>query len=68
MCRLAEAVVKLMATVNLPLGLEPVGYTAGDVPALVEGTLPQQRLTKMAPCAAGRDALTMIFEDAMSYR
>lgn len=65
---LADALVKLMDEVGLPLGLAPVGFASSDVGALVDGTLPQQRLTKMAPCAASRDALGHIFEDAMSYR
>lgn len=57
-----------METVGVPLGLKPTGFMPSDVGALVDGTLPQQRLTKMAPCGASRDALELIFEDAMSYR
>ena len=64
---LAEQLIKLMETIGLPLGLSPVGFQRADVDALVDGTLPQQRLTKMAPLAASRDALGLIFEDALAY-
>ena len=49
------------------MGLSAVGFKKDDVSSLVDGTLPQQRLTKMAPCAASADALNLMFEDAMSY-
>ena len=65
---LAEGLIGIMDRVGLPLGLSQVGFQAGDVSALVDGTLPQQRLTKMAPCGASREALALIFEDALSYR
>ena len=64
---LADGLVRLMDTVQLPLGLSHVGFKASDVDALVDGTLPQQRLTKMAPCSASREALALIFEDALTY-
>jgi hydroxyacid-oxoacid transhydrogenase len=31
----------------------------------VEGTLPQHRVTKLSPRAAGPDELAMLFEDAL---
>jgi hypothetical protein len=34
-------------------------------PALVEGTLPQHRVTKLSPRPAGPDELAALFEDAM---
>ena len=37
-----------------------------DIPALVEGTLPQHRVTKLSPRPAGPDELARLFEDAMS--
>ena len=51
----------------MPNGLSAVGYTQGDIPALVEGTLPQHRVTKLSPRPAGREELQKIFEDAMTY-
>ena len=51
----------------MPNGLSAVGYTTDDIPALVEGTLPQHRVTKLSPRPAGQEELTRLFEDAMSY-
>ena len=36
-----------------------------DIPALVEGTLPQHRVTKLSPRPAGPEELAALFEDAM---
>ena len=43
-----------------------VGFTNDDVPALVEGTLPQHRVTKLSPRPAGEEELTALFLDAMT--
>jgi hydroxyacid-oxoacid transhydrogenase len=51
----------------VPNGLQALGYTADDIPALVEGTLPQHRVTKLSPRAAEAQELTALFEDAMHY-
>ena len=51
----------------MPNGLSAVGFTNDDVPALVEGTLPQHRVTKLSPRPAEEAELTRLFEDAMSY-
>ena len=50
----------------MPNGLRALGYTSADIPALVEGTLPQHRVTKLSPRPAGAEELAGIFEDAMS--
>jgi hydroxyacid-oxoacid transhydrogenase len=42
-----------------------VGYTSADIPGLVEGTLPQHRVTKLSPRPAGPDDLAKLFEEAM---
>ena len=42
-----------------------IGYSSADIPALVEGTLPQHRVTKLSPRPAGPDDLARLFEDAM---
>ena len=62
---LAERITWFMERLRVPNGLKAIGYTASDIPALVEGTLPQHRVTKLSPRAAGPDELAQLFEDAM---
>ena len=50
----------------MPNGLAAVGYQQEDVPALVEGTLPQHRVTKLSPIEAGPEELTRLFTDALT--
>jgi hydroxyacid-oxoacid transhydrogenase len=62
---LRERIVHFMRTLGMPNGLAAVGYVPADIPALVEGTLPQHRVTKLSPRPADRDDLTALFEDSM---
>ena len=67
---LADFLVKLG---DQPRGLKALGFKSGDVDALVEGTIPQQRVLMLAPnlelesADAEREQLRGLFEDAMSY-
>jgi len=63
---LADQLVKYMQRLKIPNGLSAVGYTRDDIPALVEGTLPQHRVTKLSPVPAGREQLTKLFENSMT--
>ncbi len=63
---LADRVIYFMRRLNMPNGLSAVGYTHDDIPALVEGTLPQHRVTKLSPRPAGREELHQLFEHAMT--
>jgi hydroxyacid-oxoacid transhydrogenase len=63
---LAERVIHFMRTLDIPNGLAAVGYTTDDIPALVEGTLPQHRVTKLSPRPAEREELTALFEQSMT--
>jgi len=63
---LADRVVEFMHDLNVPNGLREVGYESSDIPALVEGTLPQHRVTKLAPRPASADDLAQLFSDAMT--
>ncbi len=51
----------------MPNGIAGVGYDAGGIPALTEGAYPQRRLLDNAPCAIGRNELSGLFQDALSY-
>ena len=62
---LAERVIHFMKLTDMPNGLSAVGYEQTDIPALVQGTLPQHRVTKLSPIAAGEAELTQLFEDSM---
>jgi hydroxyacid-oxoacid transhydrogenase len=62
---LADRVLWFMDRVKSPIGLRSVGYSATDIPALVDGTLVQERLINLSPRPIDRDALAQIFEDAM---
>ena len=64
---LADRIVSLMRQLGAPNGLSALGYGSQHIPALVEGTLPQHRVTKLSPRAANAEELAGIFEDALSY-
>ena len=63
---LAGHVIQFMRELDMPNGLTEVGYTSDDIPNLVEGTLPQHRVTKLSPVPARREDLTRLFTESMS--
>jgi hydroxyacid-oxoacid transhydrogenase len=63
---LSDQLTQLMRDLKMPNGLKALGYTTADIPALVEGALPQHRVTKLSPRPAGPDDLARLFEDAMT--
>ncbi len=63
---LADRVIHFMQKLNMPNGLTQVGYSSSDIPALVEGTLPQQRILKLSPRSIGTDELARLFEESMT--
>jgi hydroxyacid-oxoacid transhydrogenase len=50
----------------MPNGLSAIGFTAADAPALAEGTLPQHRVTKLAPREAKKEDLVRLFEESLN--
>lgn len=62
---LSDRLIEFMQRLNIPNGLSAVGYTSDDIPALVEGTLPQHRVTKLSPRPAAAEDLAKIFEESM---
>jgi hydroxyacid-oxoacid transhydrogenase len=54
-----------MQRLKIPNGLAAIGYNRSDIRALVEGTLPQHRVTKLSPRPAGEQELSQIFEQAL---
>jgi len=63
---LATALIELMKKTGMPNGLSAVGYSEEDVGELVEGTLPQQRLTRLSPRPFSPQDLRRIFLDSLT--
>ena len=63
---LADRLTWYMQRLHTPNGLRAIGYTSSDIPALVEGTLPQHRVTKLSPRPAGPEELSRLFEESMT--
>jgi hydroxyacid-oxoacid transhydrogenase len=62
---LADRLIELMQRLHVPNGLSAIGYKRDDIPALVEGTLPQHRVIKLSPRPVGREEFTQLFEKSM---
>ena len=62
---LADRITWFMQRLQMPNGLKAIGYSTSDIPALVEGTLPQHRVTKLSPRPASPDDLAKLFEDSL---
>ena len=62
---LADRITWFMQRLNVPNGLGAVGYSSSDIPVLVEGTLAQERLTKLSPRPVAAEELARIFEKAL---
>ncbi|MEZ4657952.1 MAG: hydroxyacid-oxoacid transhydrogenase [Caldilineaceae bacterium] len=62
---LAGAIVDIMQKTGMPNGLSAVGFGEADIDKLVEGTLPQHRVTKLSPRPASAEDLRQLFRDSM---
>jgi hydroxyacid-oxoacid transhydrogenase len=62
---LSERITWFMQRLKTPNGLREIGYTSSDIPTLVEGTLPQHRVTKLSPRPAGPEELAKLFEESL---
>jgi hydroxyacid-oxoacid transhydrogenase len=63
---LSERITWFMQRLKTPNGLGEIGYTSSNIPALVAGTLPQHRVTKLSPRPAGPTELAKLFEESLS--
>jgi hydroxyacid-oxoacid transhydrogenase len=63
---LANRVIEIMQQLNMPNGLSAVGYGQEHIPALIEGTLPQHRVTKLSPVEATEEKLQGLFTDSLT--
>lgn len=70
---LADALTKFLADLgDQPAGLKDLGFTNAHLDDLVEGTIPQARVLKLAPGLAEelgeeKQQLRALFEDAMTH-
>ncbi|EGR51288.1 uncharacterized protein TRIREDRAFT_104606 [Trichoderma reesei QM6a] len=70
---LAEALIKFLQDLgDQPNGLKDLGFGSEHIDALVEGTIPQARVLKLAPSLSTelqteKEQLRALFENAMSY-
>ncbi|WP_418060439.1 hydroxyacid-oxoacid transhydrogenase [Pimelobacter simplex] len=64
---LPDVVARLMRDIGIPNGLAEVGYGAGDVGALVDGALQQQRLLATAPKDVTGDDLALIIGASLEH-
>jgi alcohol dehydrogenase class IV len=63
---LPAVLVDLMRDIGIPGGIGAVGYTGGDVPELVAGTMKQQRLLATSPREATEEDLAGILTRSLS--
>ena len=62
---LADTVAGFIHRLPLPKGLSAIGYTPQDIPKLVEGTLPQERIIRICPRRPAEEDLAQLFEESM---
>ena len=62
----ANEIIRLMRATGMPNGLSAVGYGSNDIEELVQGTLPQHRVTKLSPKPASAEDLRQLFTESMT--
>jgi hydroxyacid-oxoacid transhydrogenase len=63
---LASVLLDFMDKMKVPNGLSSLGYTKADIPGLVKGALPQERVNKLAPRPQTEEDLQGIYEHSMT--
>jgi len=63
---IATEIIKLMQVTGMPNGLTAVGYGTDNIEELVQGTLPQHRVTKLSPRPASTEDLRQLFSESMT--
>ncbi len=63
---LADRIVTIMRETGMPNGLAAVGIRESDLDALVAGTIPQHRVTKLSPRPASASELRALFSASMT--
>ena len=63
---LSDALRAFMQKMKIPNGLNALGYAKEDIPGLVKGALPQDRVNKLAPRPQAEEDLTGIYQNSMA--
>lgn len=64
---LAEHLTRFLEDLKVPNGLKALGFDSSMIPELVEGALPQHRVTKLAPTREpAAEQIASIFENSMT--
>lgn len=63
---LPDVLIALMKDIDAACGIEELGYTRDDIPALVDGALKQQRLLVIAPKDPSAEDLDAIFRASLA--
>jgi len=63
---LADQLRLFLRKLDVPNGIKALGYEYSDIPKMVHCTLPQHRVLKLAPLPTGEEALSKIFEGALT--
>ncbi|XP_028988835.1 hydroxyacid-oxoacid transhydrogenase, mitochondrial isoform X2 [Betta splendens] len=62
---LANTLRQFLFELQVDDGLGAVGFSKDDIPTLVKGTIPQERVTKLSPRQHTEDDLAQLFEASM---
>ena len=62
---LREAFIGFMQSIGMPNGLQGVGYTSADIPALAEGTMQQKRLIAISPQRVTQEAVEKMLDQSL---
>ncbi|MFX1425045.1 MAG: hydroxyacid-oxoacid transhydrogenase [Promethearchaeota archaeon] len=63
---ISNKILDLMKATGIPNGLSAVGYGPSDIEDLVQGTLPQHRVTKLSPRTFTTEDLRQLFAESMT--
>ena len=64
---LPRTLLSMMRDTGIENGLAALGYGEADVPALIDGTLKQQRLLVNCPRDVGAEELRQIINNSFEY-
>lgn len=62
---LSDVLREYLYDLDVPDGLNALGYTDDDIPALVKGALPQKRVLDLAPITPDAEPLAEIYAGSM---